>query len=107
MLESGNEELFDKMAPLDVELALDELVTADEATFEEDPAFVELRDTDRATRRVDVEPGPEAPNGCVEEKVLTTREPLELVPIMVDPRYVLEGTGEEGRIAFDLELLDG
>ena len=81
VLEPGNGKLLDKLAPLEIEPALDELVTADEATFEEDPAFVELRDTDWATRRVDAEPGAEAPNDCVEENVLTAREALEFVPI--------------------------
>ena len=81
VLEPGNGTLLDKLAPLEIEPALDELVTADEATFEEDPAFVELRDTDRGKRRVDAELGPEAPNDCAEEDALTAREPLELVPI--------------------------
>ena len=81
VLEPGNEKLPDRVAPLEVEPALEELVTADEATFEEGPAFLELRDADRATRRVDAEPGPEAPNDCGEEKVLTPREPLDFVTI--------------------------
>ena len=81
VLELGNGKLLDKLAPLEIEPASDELVTADEATFEEDPAFVELRDTDRAKRRDDGELGPEAPNDCVEEDTLTAREPLEFVPI--------------------------
>ena len=83
MLEPGNVKLSDKLAPLEVEPPLDELMTADEATIEEEPEFVEIGTNDGATTRVDAEYDPEAPNDCVEEKVLTAREPLEFVPMCV------------------------
>ena len=83
VLEPGNEKLPDKLAPLDAGPASNELVTADEATCEEEAAFVELGITDGATTRVDTEPDPETPDDCVEENVLTAREPLEFVPSCV------------------------
>ena len=76
--------LLDKLAPLEAEDALDELVTADEATIEEEPAFVEVGTTEGPATEVVAFLDAEDPNDCAEEKVLTAREPLDIVPVCAE-----------------------